>query len=309
LEAVRQRNRPTAPVKPPPQAPFFLPTLRGADGLVPAFLPGTTPFAAVGLANEKPKAPTAAAGEEAAADPPGWGDAWSDDEGATGDGGGPPSDDEGSSGGKSEAAVRAAALTAAAASRQGFDVATAGGGSKLLRQTKPLELSRGRLAELLNNGGSSLSGGAVAAGSDRAMALLKAMGPSAVDAELQSLCRGDASFHDAAGVELLGHALRWLASVLESRVDFEAAQAYLHRFLRLHAEAIAAALATPSPAAAGGAEEVEEGAAASAEGRRAALAAALRRAEVAQTGGARHLRELLQQNLCLIQFFSNAQPF
>jgi hypothetical protein len=72
---------------------------------------------------------------------------------------------------------------------------------------------------------------------------------------------------------------------------------------RLQAEAIAAALATLQHADAKNASS--EGATSSSS----ALAKALARAEKAQTQGARHLRELLQQNLCLIQFFSNAQPF
>jgi len=314
LEAVRQRNKPIAPVKPPPQAPFFLPTLRGSDGLVPTFLPGTTPFAAVGLANEKPApVPGGERGGEASAmeggsDPAGWGDVWSDDD----------DEGDGASGGatggssNSDAAIRAVALTesaAAAANSQegGFDAATAGGGSKLLRQTKPLDLSRGRLAELLLRGqADDGDDGAAGAGgtSDQAMALLKSMGPSAVDAELQCLCRGDASFHDEAGVVLLGKCLNWLGGVLESRVDFEAAQAYLHRFLRLHAEAIGAALATSQRE---DTKDVSGGGGATSSA--SALARALARAEKAQTKGARHLRELLQQNLCLIQFFSNAQPF
>ena len=312
LEAVRERNKPIAPVKPPPQAPFFLPTLRGSDGLVPTFLPGTTPFAAVGLATEKPAAPAPAVeveGEanamEGGGDPAGWGDVWSDDDDNI-------DDEEGaaSSGGNNEAAIRAAALTesaAAAANGHEFDVATAGGGSKLLRQTKPLDLSRGRLAELLLRGQAGDDQSAGASGR-AAMALLKSMGPSAVDAELQSLSRGDASFHDEMGVVLLGKCLNWLGSVLESRVDFEAAQAYLHRFLRLHAEAIGAALASSQ-------EEVPKNASgynaasSSPSSSSVALAKALERAEKAQTKGARHLRELLQQNLCLIQFFSNVQPF
>ena len=86
-------------------------------------------------------------------------------------------------------------------------------------------------------------------------------------------------------MELLGLFLAWLGPRLGGGRDFELAQAYLHRFLALHAEAIADAK------------------------RGSALAAPLAAAQAAQAAGAARLRGLLQHNLGLIAFFSNAQPF
>jgi len=62
------------------------------------------------------------------------------------------------------------------------------------------------------------------------------MGPSAIDIALSELCHG---LHDTEGLELLVLASRWLLESCKSRQRFEAVNAYLNRFLYLHANTIA----------------------------------------------------------------------
>jgi U3 small nucleolar RNA-associated protein 21 len=62
------------------------------------------------------------------------------------------------------------------------------------------------------------------------------MGPSAIDVALSSLCNG---MHDLeVGLPLLQLACQWLLEACESRERYEAVNAYLHRFLYLHASVI-----------------------------------------------------------------------
>ena len=281
LDLVRARNKPAAPVAQPAQAPFFLPTLRGADGLQPTFgdlegaessqggalEPGTSTFAAVAAFSSTKRPEAGAGGEEGSGagvgEPKGWGDAWSDDD-AEGEarGGGKNPWDSGEE--KDDAAAQAAAAAAATGAGDG--------GSRLLRRSRPLELSRGKLAALLGThaaalrlqtsrrvskahcaGGESGESAGAEAGRRRAagasvMGLLKSLTPSAVDVELESLCRvvdssgiagggnSAAEEGDPEGLELLGLFLAAVAAMIGTGEDFDAAQACLHRFLKIHAE-------------------------------------------------------------------------
>ncbi|KAG5175907.1 hypothetical protein JKP88DRAFT_351333 [Tribonema minus] len=103
------------------------------------------------------------------------------------------------------------------------------------------------------------------------MKRLMSPGPSAVDVEMAALCTGA---QDAEGVQLL----RLTADFLLAELSFEVVQAYMHRFLKLHAEAI---MATPELRA----------------------AAAALRAE--QAASMRVLSALVQENLCLVQFLTD----
>lgn len=62
------------------------------------------------------------------------------------------------------------------------------------------------------------------------------LGPSAIDIELTELCHGE---QDQEGMELLLIASTWLWEACHSRRSFEAINAYLNRFLYLHANTIA----------------------------------------------------------------------
>jgi U3 small nucleolar RNA-associated protein 21 len=66
---------------------------------------------------------------------------------------------------------------------------------------------------------------------------ISTQGPSAIDIALSSLCNG---MHDLDnGLPLLLLASQWLSEACESRERFEAINAYLHRFLHVHAFVIA----------------------------------------------------------------------
>lgn len=62
------------------------------------------------------------------------------------------------------------------------------------------------------------------------------LGPSAIDVELSTLCSG---LHDLEeGLPLLQLTCYWLLEALQSRERYDAVNAYLHRFLHLHASVI-----------------------------------------------------------------------
>lgn len=63
------------------------------------------------------------------------------------------------------------------------------------------------------------------------------LGPSAIDVELSTLCNGMHDIED--GLPLLLLASQWLLEACNSRERYEAVNAYLHRFLHLHASVIA----------------------------------------------------------------------
>jgi len=71
-------------------------------------------------------------------------------------------------------------------------------------------------------------------GQDQVGAFLKTCTPSAVDVELNGLCRGQ--LDDAPGKRLLLLSLSWFTDRLTDGADFDMIQAYLHRFLKIHAE-------------------------------------------------------------------------
>ena len=65
---------------------------------------------------------------------------------------------------------------------------------------------------------------------------LSKMGPSAIDIAFSSLCHG---MHDLdEGLPLLHLASQWLLDECQSQNNFEVINAYLHRFLHLHASTI-----------------------------------------------------------------------
>ena len=70
---------------------------------------------------------------------------------------------------------------------------------------------------------------------DDIIQLLKAMGPSAIEIELTSLAP-----EGGGSLELMVKFLQLILSVLRSRKSFEAAQAYLGLFLKLHSDVVMA---------------------------------------------------------------------
>lgn len=275
LELVRERNKPVEPPKPPPRAPFFLPTLRGERGVTPTFQAdaaavATSDSTAAGADSATAGAQPAVDGEAALA---GWGDAWSDDDladdpvakdtdlvatGGDNDGGG-----GGGGGGGDWMEVESGAQR------------VAGTGSRLLQNAGAMKLPRGPLGDLLERSHSSVDD------PDHHAAigdLLKSLSPAALDVEVSSLCRGTL---DEDGLALLSCLLKWFQRALTTRKDFEIVQAHMHRFLKVHNDVIA---------------------------QNVALAEQAKTLAAAQAEASRHVRELIQQNICLIKFFCNTQP-
>ena len=66
---------------------------------------------------------------------------------------------------------------------------------------------------------------------------LASMGPSAIDVALSTLCNG---MHDLKeGLGLLHLCSMWLLEACKSRQNYEVINAYMHRFLHIHATTIA----------------------------------------------------------------------
>ena len=70
---------------------------------------------------------------------------------------------------------------------------------------------------------------------DAIIEMLKAKGPSAIEIELTSLAP-----EGGGSLELMAKFLQLISSVLKSRKNFEAAQAYLGLFLKLHSDVVLA---------------------------------------------------------------------
>lgn len=100
---------------------------------------------------------------------------------------------------------------------------------------------------------------------------LSSLEPPAVDAEIALLCRGD---HDQAGISIIAALLDHFLAALQSRERFDDVQAYLHRLIQHHA----AMLALPE------------------------LHGSVQKLHRAQRPAADHLRNLLQETLCLVDF-------
>jgi hypothetical protein len=186
---------------------------------------------------------------------------WSDDdeEGAQ-----PGEEDHVESKAEPRAVVTAARNASLPSSAQGQ------GGSRILsggrKRKAPIKPLRSKLAELLVEG---------KRGYKAVTRHLMGLSPPQVDLELQALCLGD---FDEEGLELLGAAMRYLASELRGGRNFEAVQAYLSRFLEVHSPVVAGA---------------------------AGLRADLQALRDAQERANRQVKDLVQHNLCLLGFFCN----
>ncbi|GKY99253.1 hypothetical protein MPSEU_000880600 [Mayamaea pseudoterrestris] len=115
------------------------------------------------------------------------------------------------------------------------------------------------------------------------------LGPSAIDVALASLCNG---FHDLNfGLPLLRSAAAWLIEALLTGERFEAVNAYLHRFLFLHAAVIA------------GLEILDAADERHMEDRR-HLMEAITQLRRAQEKASHALNNKMQHGLCLLRHFS-----
>jgi U3 small nucleolar RNA-associated protein 21 len=134
---------------------------------------------------------------------------------------------------------------------------------------------------------------------------IASLGPSAIDVSLSSLCSGMHDLED--GLPLLRLACMWLVEACESRERYEAINAYLHRFLYLHATVIAGIEDSSwTPKQADGRElssqEAEEKSRQEAERRK--LLESLADLRKAQQSALESLRGRMQNSLCLLRHFS-----
>jgi len=106
---------------------------------------------------------------------------------------------------------------------------------------------------------------------------LKSLSPPQIDLEMQALCLG--SFDDE-GLLLLGQALHYFIHEVKHHRDFEVVQAYLNRFLKIYSETLM--------------EDPE-------------LCATATRLHQLEEQANRRVKDLTQQNLCLLNFLSNLQ--
>jgi U3 small nucleolar RNA-associated protein 21 len=200
LELVKLRNKPKEAPKKPPSAPFFL-QWRGGENL-----------------GGEPSKPIEDEQNDQANDKEVWDAVWSDDDDENPDTipGNPPLDQT--------------------AAKRGRD--TEGNDDARTKKQKLQKVShyRSHMAALLQE----CSSKAKPASQNRFQAVtdhIATLGPSAIDVSLSNLCSG---MHDLEeGLPLLHLASSWLLEACQSRERYEAVNAYLHRFLHLHANVIA----------------------------------------------------------------------
>lgn len=130
-----------------------------------------------------------------------------------------------------------------------------------------------------------------------ATAYFSELGPSAIDIELTELCHGE---QDQEGMELLLLASNWLLEACQSKKSFEAVNAYLNRFLYLHANTIAG---IEIPASTTNDEE-EQDQLTNRKSLRKDVLSSIESLRTAQREAAELMRGKMQHAICLLQNFS-----
>jgi len=275
LELVKERNKPKqAPTK-PPQAPFFLQWRGDADKGEDA--------AAVEGGESKDAAETDGKKAEEK-----WDAAWSDDDDVD-DGEGGAKDAKDDTATKADDKEESDAIVAAPPSD---------------KKRRKIAHHRSKLAEILQSchdrRAATSSPGTTY---DEVTRYMSKMGPSAIDVEISSLCHG---IHDADdGLPLLRLAALWLLECCESRLSFEAVNAYLHRFLHVHANSIAGIedeAAQKKEHALGGEEDEDEDD--PLKRSRLELVSTIARLRAKQRAASNKLHEKMQHTICLLRHFS-----
>lgn len=199
LELVKERNKPSEAPQKPPSAPFFLQWRGGGSG---------DNFNTLEQSTDKEPS-----GETKKTDDDEWDAAWSDDDVL---------DNELNS------ADKLTGEQDPGKKRKEDAVQT----NKVLEIPKKQKIThfRSELASLLERCSTNMNFEAVTVH-------LAAMGPSAIDVEFSSLCHG---MHDLdVGLKLLHLCSKWLLESCMSRKNYEVINAYMHRFLHIHAMIIA----------------------------------------------------------------------
>ncbi|GMH75121.1 hypothetical protein TrLO_g12826 [Triparma laevis f. longispina] len=120
---------------------------------------------------------------------------------------------------------------------------------------------------------------------------LQSMGPSAIDVAMTTLCSGE---HDCEGIDFLVLFVEYLGTAAETRENFEAFNAYLNRFLFVHADLLRAA---------------EQGGGGAGGERRMAqmkrMKEAMEKLRESQAGAANRLKEKLTKASALVKHFQS----
>lgn len=285
LELVKERNKPKEAPQKPPSAPFFL-QYRAGESI---------------LGNPNGDAPGAVSavvkdGTSGDKDLEGWDAVWSDNEE---DG----NMEETTTGGEATARdskktkenKKEPARIEASASR-----ITTWGEGKMAQEGKRRKMThhRSHFATLLvqchENGAASSAEPTFA----EVTRYVTTLGPSAIDVALSTLCQGMHDLDD--GLVLLYLASLWLLECIESRQNYEAVNAYLHRFLTIHLAVIANIEDESQNRGmmneAGQSEEIAQS--------RADLLDAISKLRTAQREADDQLRGKMQNTLCLLRHFS-----
>lgn len=251
LELVKERNKPKEAPKKPPSAPFFL-QWRSGEAMASS-------------------TPDNASGKDDKTDDEAWAAAWSDDDDNDGD----------QSNGNGDSAP-ATITTTGVVDRESLAVSIA--------KRRKTASSRSLLAAVLarcSDESTIVEGCRYGAVTDH----IRKLGPSAIDVEIASLCRGSHDLEE--GLDMMYLACMWLLEACEQRDHFETVNAYLHRFLHLHATTIAS---IEESFASGESVDTKE------EHRK--LLDAVKRLRTAQRSATEALNGKLQQTLCLLRHFS-----
>eukprot|EP00535_Pseudo-nitzschia_heimii_P001212 CAMPEP_0197176668 /NCGR_PEP_ID=MMETSP1423-20130617/2513_1 /TAXON_ID=476441 /ORGANISM="Pseudo-nitzschia heimii, Strain UNC1101" /LENGTH=1093 /DNA_ID=CAMNT_0042626067 /DNA_START=249 /DNA_END=3530 /DNA_ORIENTATION=- len=279
LELVKQRNKPKEPPKKPPTAPFFLQWRPGID--------------ATGEPSTNPEANAKNGNDDDA-----WDAVWSDD------------DDEEKKGMDTEILPDGLPPREGEPKRSRSEVKEKD--EEPISKRRKVSIYRSKLATLLEE--CSQASGKDNYDDDegddtknifaQVTDYVGTLGPSAIDVSLSTLCNG---MHDLEeGLPLLILASRWLIEACKSRERFDAVNAYLHRFLYLHANILSGIDETSGNRRIDSSTETaEEDIEKKREiQQRNELAFCIARLKRVQKEGSVLLQEEMQNALCLLRHFS-----
>ena len=265
LELVKERNKPKEAPNKPPSAPFFLQWRSGE--------------AIAGSAEEK--------GEEHSK-PDEWSQAWSDDDN---------DDDWENEGGDEEDENLDSQLSQGKEKRK----TTASEGDAIVKKKRKIvRHARSHLASLLLRCRETVDDRITEKRYSDVTEYVATLGPSAIDVALSTLCHGQHDLEE--GIVLLRLAAAWLLEEMRSRERYEAVNAYLHRFLHLHASVIAGIDEDKKPETLSD-EAKEEGSDVHRE-QRLQLTAIISQLRETQRDASSALRNKMQRATCMLRHFS-----
>jgi U3 small nucleolar RNA-associated protein 21 len=312
LELIKERNKPIAAPTAPAKAPFFLPSIV-REGSTPSFptpeefskiasesyaaksadvkvAKGDSDDAADADSGKKTERGSKKQAEEGAVDMKseddimaelaGMGSTWEDNADGNDDWG--DVDAEGVSLSRSKSS-RSRSISDTEESEMNLetfedrtpDVSQARSTSRIFKKQKIVRAPRCRLVSFLLPHMSGFEETAVPAdGADRILDYLKSLSPSAIDVEFRMLCTND---EDEEGMQYVKCLLEWIAGHFHRGTNFDLLQAYLHRLLLIYSESL---LKQPN------------------------VKIVLDRLLGSHAQGSERLRDLVQNNLCLLKLFT-----